>query len=93
MALKKKLNKSEFDKLSDAIKQEYIEDGEGYRLDVDGEEDKETAKLLHQTIQKVEYDIEHMKFNTGISALMVFNNLAKKNFFIPSSSNISLIIS
>ena len=45
---------------------------------VDGEEDKETAKLLHQTIQKVAFDIEHMKFNTGISALMVFNNLAKK---------------
>jgi leucyl-tRNA synthetase len=45
---------------------------------VDGEEDKEVAKLLHQTIQKVEFDIEHLKFNTGISALMVFNNLAIK---------------
>ncbi|MFV0590915.1 MAG: leucine--tRNA ligase [Draconibacterium sp.] len=45
---------------------------------VDGEEDKETAKLLHQTIRKVESDIENMKFNTGISALMVFNNLAYK---------------
>jgi leucyl-tRNA synthetase len=42
------------------------------------EEDKETAKLLHQTIQKVEFDIEHLKFNTAISALMVFNNLAIK---------------
>jgi leucyl-tRNA synthetase len=41
---------------------------------VDGDEDKEVAKLLHQTIQKVEFDIEHLKFNTGISALMVFNN-------------------
>ena len=45
---------------------------------VDGEEDKEVAKLLHQTIQKVEHDIENLKFNTGISALMVFNNLAIK---------------
>jgi leucyl-tRNA synthetase len=45
---------------------------------VDGEEDKEVAKLLHQTIQKVEFDIEHLKFNTGISALMIFNNLAIK---------------
>ena len=45
---------------------------------VDGEEDKEVAKLLHQTIQKVAHDIENMKFNTGISALMVFNNLAIK---------------
>ena len=45
---------------------------------VDGEEDNEVAKLLHQTIQKVEFDIEHLKFNTGISALMIFNNLAIK---------------
>ena len=45
---------------------------------VDGEEDAEVAKLLHQTIKKVEFDIENLKFNTGISALMVFNNLAIK---------------
>ena len=45
---------------------------------VDGNEDKEVAKLLHQTIQKVEFDIDHLKFNTAISALMVFNNLAIK---------------
>ncbi len=45
---------------------------------VDGDEDKEVAKLLHQTIRKVEFDIEHLKFNTGISALMIFNNLAIK---------------
>ena len=45
---------------------------------VEGTEDKEVAKLLHQTIQKVEFDIEHLKFNTAISALMVFNNLAIK---------------
>ena len=44
----------------------------------EGEEDKEVAKLLHQTIQKVETDIENLKFNTAISALMVFNNLAIK---------------
>ena len=45
---------------------------------VEGEEDKELAKLLHQTIQKVESDIGNLKFNTGIAALMVFNNLAIK---------------
>ncbi|WP_372950798.1 leucine--tRNA ligase [Mariniphaga sp.] len=45
---------------------------------VDGEEDKEVAKLLHQTIRKVAVDIENLKFNTAISALMVFNNLAIK---------------
>ncbi|HEY3369742.1 MAG TPA: leucine--tRNA ligase [Prolixibacteraceae bacterium] len=45
---------------------------------VDQQDDKETLKLLHQTIKKVAFDIENMKFNTGISALMVFNNLAMK---------------
>ena len=45
---------------------------------VEGEEDQETLKLLHQTILKVGDDIENLKFNTGISALMVFNNLALK---------------
>lgn len=45
---------------------------------VDGEDDKETLKLLHQTILKVEHDIENLKFNTGISALMVMTNLAVK---------------
>jgi len=45
---------------------------------VDMADDKETMKLLHQTIKKVAFDIENMKFNTGISALMVFNNLVMK---------------
>ncbi|PTN07268.1 leucine--tRNA ligase [Mangrovibacterium marinum] len=45
---------------------------------VDGEEDTEVLKLLQQTIIKVGEDIENLKFNTGISALMVFNNLAMK---------------
>jgi len=44
----------------------------------DGDENREVAKLLHQTIQKVTSDIENLKFNTAISALMVFNNLAIK---------------
>lgn len=39
MALKKKLTKEEYAKLSDAFKAEYIEDGDNFRLDVDGEED------------------------------------------------------
>ncbi|VAW22037.1 Leucyl-tRNA synthetase [hydrothermal vent metagenome] len=43
---------------------------------IEGEEDKEVSKLLHQTIKKVSSDIENLKFNTAISALMVFNNLA-----------------
>jgi leucyl-tRNA synthetase len=41
---------------------------------VDGEDSKETLKLLHQTIKKVESDINEMKFNTAISQMMVFTN-------------------
>lgn len=40
----------------------------------EGEEDPETLKQLHQAIKKVTSDIESLKFNTAISALMVFNN-------------------
>ncbi|MDR1860487.1 MAG: leucine--tRNA ligase [Bacteroidales bacterium] len=41
-------------------------------------DDRETLKALHQTIIKVTEDIDSLKFNTAISALMVFNNLALK---------------
>ncbi|MCX6237850.1 MAG: leucine--tRNA ligase [Bacteroidia bacterium] len=40
----------------------------------DGEESKETLKILHQTIRKVSDDIRDMKFNTAISQMMVFTN-------------------
>jgi leucyl-tRNA synthetase len=35
---------------------------------------KELKKLLHKTIKKVSEDIENMKFNTAVSALMEFCN-------------------
>jgi len=44
----------------------------------EGEEDREISKLLHQTVRKVGEDIENLKFNTAISALMVLNNLVYK---------------
>jgi leucyl-tRNA synthetase len=44
----------------------------------DGDEDYEVLKLLHQSIQKVTSDIENLKFNTAISQLMIFTNLAIK---------------
>ena len=40
----------------------------------EGEESKETLKILHQTIRKVGDDIEDLKFNTAISQMMVFTN-------------------
>jgi leucyl-tRNA synthetase len=43
-----------------------------------GKEDKEVLKGLHQTIRKVEGDIENMRFNTAISAMMIFLNIATK---------------
>ncbi|MBA4322533.1 MAG: leucine--tRNA ligase, partial [Odoribacter sp.] len=43
-----------------------------------GEEDREVLKGLHQTIKKVQSDIENLRFNTAISAMMIFINLATK---------------
>jgi len=42
------------------------------------EEDKAILKGLHQAIRKVEGDIENLRFNTAISAMMIFLNLAVK---------------
>lgn len=44
MALKKKLTKEEHAKLSAELKAEYIEDGDGFRLDVSGDEDTGALK-------------------------------------------------
>lgn len=43
-----------------------------------GDEDMEVLKLLHKTIQKVENDIENLRFNTGISQMMILTNLCMK---------------
>ncbi|MCX6321582.1 MAG: leucine--tRNA ligase [Bacteroidia bacterium] len=43
-----------------------------------GEEDGTVLKGLHQVIKKVEGDIENLRFNTAISAMMIFLNLATK---------------
>ena len=45
---------------------------------IEGEEDPETLKGLYQAIRKVEGDIENLRFNTAISAMMIFLNLAMK---------------
>jgi leucyl-tRNA synthetase len=43
-----------------------------------GNEDPEILKGLHQAIKKVDGDIENLRFNTAISAMMIFLNLAVK---------------
>ncbi|MBG0859370.1 MAG: leucine--tRNA ligase [Bacteroidales bacterium] len=51
-----------------------------------GDEDGEILKALHQTIRKVEGDIENLHFNTAISAMMIFINLAIKKGRITKDS-------
>jgi leucyl-tRNA synthetase len=43
-----------------------------------GDEDPEILKALHQLIKKAEGDIETLHFNTVVSAMMIFVNLASK---------------
>ncbi len=45
---------------------------------IDIEPDKDQLRILHQTIKKVTEDIEDIKFNTGVSSLMIFLNEANK---------------
>lgn len=58
MALKKKLTKEEYAKLTEAIKPEYIEDGDGYRLDVEGEEDTGALKRAKDRESQLRKDAE-----------------------------------
>ena len=37
-----------------------------------------TVRQLHKTIKKIRKDIEEFKFNTAISAMMIFLNVAEK---------------
>lgn len=52
----------------------------------EGEDDSEMLKSLHQSIKKVESDIENLKFNTAISQLMIFTNLAIKKGKVSKST-------
>jgi leucyl-tRNA synthetase len=51
---------------------------ENANISTGSDEDPEILKKLHQTIKKVETDIENLRFNTAISAMMIFLNLATK---------------
>jgi len=59
-------------------------DGEGLNDGVqDSEANGEQLRLLHQTIAKVTEDIENLRFNTAISALMEFSNAASRWAILP----------
>jgi leucyl-tRNA synthetase len=45
---------------------------------MDGQEDPEIVKELHQTIKKAGSDIENLRFNTAISQMMIFTNTCIK---------------
>jgi leucyl-tRNA synthetase len=51
----------------------------------DAEPDRETLRKLHQTIQKVTEDLDGMRFNTAIAALMEFSNHLTKLTVRPRS--------
>ncbi len=50
---------------------------------VEGEGDERVVRLTHQTIRKVGDDIEAMRFNTAVSALMVMSNELMKCEAVP----------
>lgn len=51
----------------------------GLREHVGGSETHEITRLLHKTIKKVSNDIDSYKYNTAISAMMVFVNKAERS--------------
>jgi leucyl-tRNA synthetase len=53
---------------------------------VEGDEDAEVLKGLHYLIKKAESDIENLRFNTAISAMMIFINLATKKGKVTSGT-------
>ena len=53
---------------------------------------REQARLLHQTIAKVTEDIEALRFNTAISALMELTNAAYKWPSVPRSVAESFVL-
>ena len=59
-------------------------DSDGLRSAIgDDEPTDEQSRALHQTIAKVTEDIEGLRFNTAIAALMEFTNTANKWDFLP----------
>jgi leucyl-tRNA synthetase len=56
----------------------FLERVNGLSAHITTEEPKETLSLLHKTIKKVGDDIAEFKFNTAVSAMMIFVNQAEK---------------
>lgn len=74
MALKKKIDKAAYEKLSDAMKAEYIADGENFKLDLTDDEDtgplkralereKQEARDRKQRVEELEAELESLSTN------------------------------
>jgi len=57
----------------------FLERMNGLATHVVDAETKEVTSLLHKTIKKVSEDIEEFKFNTAISAMMIYVNKAERD--------------
>ncbi len=54
-------------------------------------DDRETRKLLHQTIRKVSEDYDNLRFNTAISQMMIFiNHIGKRDAADPATASVFL---
>ncbi|REL33852.1 leucine--tRNA ligase [Rhodohalobacter sp. SW132] len=60
------------------------DEDEASLLSKDAEPNADQLKVLHEAIKKVTDDIENLRFNTAISALMIFVNEAKQWEELPS---------
>ena len=60
--------------------------------DADPTEDKKLYKLLHRTIMKVTIDIENLRFNTAISALMTLGNKMKSRMSVSRANAETFIL-
>lgn len=58
MALKKKISKAEYEKLNEAVKGEYKEDGDNFVLDLEGEEDTSALKRAKDREAQLRKDAE-----------------------------------
>jgi leucyl-tRNA synthetase len=56
----------------------FLERFYGLRDEIKESESEETTRLLHKTIKKVAEDVKLYKFNTAISAMMIYLNHAEK---------------
>ncbi len=54
--------------------------------------DRETQKLVHKTIQKVTHDIENLRFNTAVSAMMILSRQLSDLSPVPRQGVESLVL-